>query len=81
MKYKTILAIGKLLKEDLESKEKNYVIAQRHAIEEEQKAIENEISYKDCKDWQYWEESKKRYFKQMGNAREALEDFLEHDWH
>ena len=81
MKYETILAIGKLLKENLEDKEKMYEIVKRHVIEEEQKAEKNKISYEDCEEWQFWEESRKRHNKQINEAREVLEDFLDHDWH
>lgn len=81
MTYQTIMAIGKLLKEDVENKQKQYKIAKEHAIKAEEKANENELLYSQDEDWQYWEESRKKHREQLRNAENVLEDFLQHDWH
>ena len=81
MTYQTIITIGKLLKEDVEDKQKQYKIAKEHAIRAEKEADKENLLYSQSEDWQYWEESRKKHREQLRNAENVLEDFLQHDWH
>lgn len=79
MKFTTLKAIEKLLQEDL--------IVKEHELEQARKMVrdlkQDEDEEKDGfnpDNLKYWEDSRKRNFDRVTAAKDALNDFLEHDW-
>lgn len=78
MKYATLVAIEKALKQDIEQKKQYY----KKASEKENylRLLVEDGKEFDPDEYDYWKESKKRRFETLRNAEEALEDFLNQDF-
>lgn len=75
------MAIGKLLEKDVEEKEKQLEMARIKVNDLKNRLDDEGIDFDDDEDLKYWEASRKRHFNLLSDARYALDDFLNHEWH
>ncbi len=81
MTYKTIMEIGKLLKNDVAEKEKQLEMSRIKENDLKDRLDAEGVDFDDYEDLEYWEASRKRHFDQLSDARDALKEFMNHDWH
>lgn len=79
MKLATLKAIEKALEHDTTEKYMSYRIVCDKVKEMYQKEVDDPENFKE-EELNYWEESKKKHHKNWSDAKDALDDFLEHDW-
>ena len=79
MKYATLKAIEELLQNDVKNKAKAVEIVTNKVNQLYQDEADEAEDF-DQKNLEFWKESKKRNCNNLMEAKEALEDFLNHDW-
>lgn len=80
MKFETLKSIEKLLRDDVKQKEKKVELLDKKLKGLYQNEADNP-EYFDIKNLKFWQESKKRNVDNLIKAREALDDFLNHEFH
>lgn len=79
MKYATLKAIEELLQNDVKNKAKAVELVTNKVNQLYQDEADEAVDF-DQKNLEFWKESKKRNFNNLMEAKEVLEDFLNHDW-
>lgn len=79
MKLSTLKEIEKLLVHNVEDKELMYKKAGEKVVDLEYAQAEEREDFS-IDELKYWEKTKMKHWQKMCSAKEALQDFLEHDW-
>ena len=79
MKLSTLKEIERLLKYNVEDKRMMYEKAGEKVVDLEYEQADGKEDF-NIEELKYWEKTKMKHWQKLCTAKDALQDFLEHDW-